>query len=880
MKAVQKFLVNPNVPERLRPLMEIAYNLWWVWNPDAIALFQRIDRDVWEQAEGNPIKMLGLVRQDTFVRLLSDDGFLSHLDRVHQDLRRYMEYATWYDKVHGKGLGSQIAYFSLEFGIHECLPIYSGGLGVLSGDHLKSTSELGLPVTGIGLLYRFGYFKQYLNRDGWQQEAFPVNDYYHMPVTAVLDKDSQPLTVQIEFPERAVTARLWRIQVGRVPLYMLDTNIDANLPQDREITSNLYGGDLDMRIRQEILLGIGGLRALNKLGTPPTVCHMNEGHSAFLALERIRLLREKEGLSFDEAREVVGATTVFTTHTPVPAGNDMFPPELMESYFRRYVEHLGLSMQQFLGLGRQDPNDAREPFCMTVLALKLAAFANGVSELHGKVSRRMWKRIWPGIPEPEIPITHVTNGVHTRSWYSDEIERLLDRYVGPEWLADPVNQSVWKRIENIPDSELWRSRERLRERLVAFARRKLREQFARRGIHRSLISQVDEVLDPEVLTVGFARRFATYKRAALLMHNPDRLNKILNHPDRPMQIIFAGKAHPKDHPGKELIRTIVHMTNREEFRRRVVFLEDYNMQIARTLIQGVDVWLNTPRRPMEASGTSGMKVAVNGGINLSMLDGWWCEGYQLHNGHSTGWAIGGGEEYDDHSYQDDIESRNLYDLIENEVAQTFYRRGPDGLPREWIGMMKTSMQRLCPVFNTNRMVEEYTERFYLPAILQWNWLAAESWSETRKLAEWRRKVAASWKEIRITALGSDQGAHHLVGDKLRVQAHVHLGSLTDDDVNVELFYGPLTPEGEIVNAATATLLPAGTTPNGQTVFEGSVQCASTGHHGFTVRVLPYHRGLIDKFSMGLVTWLEEPFQRLGLGLFKAQPARRPVTGKV
>ncbi len=879
MKAVQKYLVNPNVPERLQPLMEIAYNLWWVWNPDAVSLFQRIDRELWEKAEGNPIVLLGIVEQGTFQRLLGDDGFLSHLDRVHHDLRRYMEYATWYDKVHGKGLGSQITYFSFEFGIHECLPVYSGGLGILSGDHLKSTSELGLPMTGIGLLYRFGYFKQYLNRDGWQQEAFPVNDYYHMPLSAVLDKDKQPVTVQVDFPDRAVSARIWRAQIGRVPLYMLDTNIDANHPHDREITSNLYGGDLDMRIRQEILLGIGGIRALTKLGTLPTVCHMNEGHSAFLALERIRVLREKEGLSFEEAREIVSATNVFTTHTPVPAGNDMFPPELMETYFRRYVDHLGLSMQQFLGLGRQDPNDAREPFCMTVLALKLAAFANGVSELHGSVSRRMWKKIWPGVPENEIPITHVTNGVHTRTWYSDEIERLLDRYVGPEWVADPVNQSVWKRIENIPDSELWRSRERLRERLVAFARRRLKDQFARRGIHRSMISQVDEVLDPEALTVGFARRFATYKRATLLMQNPERLARILNNPERPVQIIFAGKAHPKDHPGKELIRAIVHMTNREEFRRRVVFLEDYNMQTARMLIQGVDVWLNTPRRPMEASGTSGMKVVVNGGINLSVLDGWWCEGYQLHNGHRTGWAIGSGEEYEDHTYQDEVEGRNLYDLLENEVAPTFYRRGPDALPREWLSMIKTSMQRLCPVFNTNRMVEEYTERFYLPAILQWNWLAAENWAEARKLAQWRRKITAAWKEVRIVALGSEQAAHQLVGDKLKIQAHLQIGSLSPDDLNVELFYGPLTPEGEIYNAQTAVLLPVGATPDGPHVFEGTLNCANTGNHGLTVRVMPYHRGLIDKFAMGLVTWLEEPFHRMGLGHFKAQVGKHAVAEK-
>ena len=877
MKAVERFVVTPNIPERLSPLLEIAHNLWWTWNPEALALFQRLDRDLWEQADGNPVRLLGLMGQDTFQRLLGDDGFVSHMDRVHAELRKYMEYTTWYDQVHGHGLGSQIAYFSLEFGLHECLPVYSGGLGILSGDHLKSTSELGLPMTGIGLMYRHGYFRQYLNSDGWQQEAFPVNDCYNMPISEVMDAQGAPLVITVDLGGSTVYARVWKVQIGRVPLYLLDTNTDLNTPQNREITYTLYGGDLDMRIRQEILLGIGGIRALNALGIVPTVCHMNEGHSAFLALERIRCLRAEHDLSFEDAREIVSATNVFTTHTPVPAGNDMFPPELVERYFKHYIPSLQISLHDFLGLGRQDPSDPREPFCMTVLALKLAAFANGVSELHGHVSRNMWRRIWPGVPVNEIPITHVTNGVHTRSWYSDEIARLYDRYVGPEWLADPVNQEVWKRIQKIPDSELWRCRERLRERLVAFARRNLKGQLTHRGAHRAHIAEADEVLDPEVLTIGFARRFATYKRANLILHNLDRLARILNDPERPVQIIFAGKAHPKDHPGKGLIRDLVHtIGNRQEFRRRIVFLEDYNIHIARAMIQGVDVWLNTPRRPMEASGTSGMKIVVNGGINLSVLDGWWCEAYQRHNGQNTGWAIGNGEEYEDHTYQDEVESRNLYELIENEVVPTFYRRGPDGLPREWIAMMKASMEKLCPLFNTNRMVEEYTERFYLPSILQWNWLQAGQWAEARTLSSWRAMVRAAWKDVRIVAMSSDQGVQRRVGDKLKVQVLVALGALSPDDVSVELYYGPLNPEGEIVNAGTMMMHPCGANQGGHYIFDGSVPCGTTGQHGLSVRVMPYHRGLLDKFNVGLVKWIEEPFQRLAQGQMPAA-AKTPQT---
>ncbi len=861
MNTIQKIIVRPNLPEKLQPLMEIAYNLWWVWNPDATALFEHLDRDLWEQSDKNPVKLLGLVPQETYQKLLTDMGFQSHMERVYEDLQNYMKYTTWYDKLHGKGLGSHIAYFSLEFGLHECLPIYSGGLGILSGDHLKSTSELGLPISGVGLLYRHGYFKQYLNQDGWQQEEFPVNDTFNMPITQVMNDDGAELLVDVDYPGRKVWARVWKIQVGRISLYLLDTNLERNSVEDRKITANLYGGDLEMRIRQEFLLGIGGFKMLEKLNKFPTVCHMNEGHSAFLALERIKNLRQRGGLSFEEAYEVVFATTTFTTHTPVPAGNDMFPPELVEKYFKHYVYDLGLTMDQLLGLGRQNPADETEPFCMTVLALKLASGANGVSELHGHVSRNMWKNIWPELPKEEVPISHITNGIHIQSWYSDEIARLFDRYVGPEWTADPVNQTVWKRITKIPDSELWRARERLRERFVAFARKRLKQQLKHRGAHQTKIKQAQDVLDPEILTIGFARRFATYKRATLILYNLQRLERILNNTDRPVQIVFAGKAHPNDHPGKELIREIIHLSNREEFRRRIVFLEDYNMTIGRALIQGVDVWLNTPRRPMEASGTSGMKAAVNGALNVSILDGWWCEGYTRIDGHNTGWAIGSGEDYMDHSYQDEVENRNLYDILENEVIPTFYDRSNDGLPHEWIAMMKSSMQHNCPNFNTNRMVEEYTERFYLPSILQWNWFENDNWQEAKKLARWKAQIKKCWKGVKITRVAQTSAKYYYVGDTLNIKAAADLNTLSPSDVTLEIYSGHLTPEDTIEKGKGKVMKHIGRTPDGKTLFEGSIPFTTTGHHGYTLRIFPYNRSLLNKYDGGYITWLKEPYQR-------------------
>ena len=602
MKPVHVFNVIPSLPAALEGLRQLAFNLRWAWNHDSIELFRRLDTDLWESTGHNPVLMLGTIDQAQLEAAAKDDSFLAQLDRLVKEMASYLSTeSTWYRRTYDRTDGLLVAYFSAEFGLTECLNIFAGGLGVLAGDHLKSASNLGVPLVGVGLLYQQGYFRQYLNAAGWQQESYEDNDFQTLPLTRTA------VTVEVAYPGRPVTAQVWRVQVGRVSLFLLDSNLPANHPEDRVITDQLYGGDLEMRLKQEILLGIGGYRALEALGLDPTVYHMNEGHSAFLGLERVRRLKEKHGLSFQEAFEEASAGLIFTGHTPVPAGHDYFPASLMDRYFGDYIGRLGIGRGEFLALGRQNPANDAEEFCMTVLALRMAASSNGVSKLHGEVSRKMWKSIWPGVPEDEVPIGHVTNGVHFRSWISLEMNQLYDRYLGPNWRVD-ADAKLWQRVEGIPAEELWRTHERRRVRLVAFARRHLRLQLQRRGAPRSEIDAADEVLDPDALTIGFARRFATYKRATLVLRDIERLGRILNNAERPVQILFAGKAHPRDDAGKQLIQQIIRLAQQKEFRRRIVFLEDYDMAMARCLVQGSDIWLNTPLRPQEASGTSGMKA--------------------------------------------------------------------------------------------------------------------------------------------------------------------------------------------------------------------------------------------------------------------------------
>ncbi|MBI4585200.1 MAG: alpha-glucan family phosphorylase [Planctomycetes bacterium] len=846
---IKKFIVTPRLPERLRPLLEIARNVWWTWSRNAVALFRRIDVDLWEECNHNPVAMLGNIHPERLDVLAQDEAFLAHLDSVKKELDTYLQRKTWYSKIYGENLDIQIAYFSMEFGLHESLPFYSGGLGCLAGDHLKSTDELGLPFVGVSLCYQEGYYRQYLNLDGWQQEHYPENDFYNMSLTPVRDSSGSNLIVQVELPGRLLSARIWKLQIGRVPLFLLDTNIPENLPHDRAITARLYGGDPDMRIRQEILLGIGGVRALHALGYRPTVYHMNEGHSAFLGLERIRQLIADEGLSFDEAREASAAGNAFTTHTPVPAGNERFPGDLIRNYFRNYVKDLKISTEDLLALGRENPHDQREELCMTVMAMRLSCHANGVSKLHGQISRRMWKRVWPGIPDWEIPISHITNGIHAQSWMSDEFARLYERHIGPRFLDEPVNQRIWKRVVDIPDNELWRAKERLRERLVSYVRERVRRQIKRFGVYQRKIASAEEVLDPDILTIGFARRFATYKRATLILRDLPRLKRLLLDRERPLQLIYAGKAHPNDHPGKELIRQIAQLTKDDELRHRVVFIEDYDLDVARHLVQGVDVWLNNPQRPLEASGTSGMKVTVNGGLNLSILDGWWCEGYQGDNG----WAIGSGEEYTDREYMDQIESTILYELLEKEIVPLFYKRGPDGLPREWIQIMKNSIRSCCPAFNTNRMVEEYAEKIYLPAAIQWNILSKNHFETARILAAWKSHISTSWHQISVVSVEADTTQELEIGNSLGVAVRVHTGTISPNEIAVEAVYGPLDVGGEIrVGEAMALAFQSAEGP--VATFTGAIPCYGAGRYGFAIRVLPFRRELVHKFQMGKITW--------------------------
>jgi starch phosphorylase len=850
MRTIRKFTVIPSLPGKLEPLRKLAYNLWWCWSHDAITLFQRLDPELWETCSHNPVRVLGTIRQERLDEVSEDEGFLSQMDRVVGRFEAYMGGKGWFNRTHSDDT-SRIAYFSAEYGLAESVPIYSGGLGILSGDHVKSSSDLALPLVAVGLLYQEGYFRQYLNADGWQQELYPENDFYNLPLTRVRPDNGAVATIKVEMLGRPVLAQIWCLQVGRVPLYLLDTNLEQNHPEDREITAQLYGGDLETRIRQEILLGIGGQRALETLGILPTVCHMNEGHSAFQALERIRRSMVRHKLDFDQARWATAAGNVFTTHTPVPAGNDMFPAELVEKYLQHYWPHLGLDRDTFLGLGRIDPKDKHEPFCMTVLAMRLAAFSNGVSKLHGEVSRKMWAGIWPELPNEEVPIASVTNGVHTMSWVSRDMAALFDRYLGPRWreFSDDLDK-VWKRAEQIPNEELWRTHERLRARLVAFARHRLYKQLERRGAPQSELDSATEVLDPEALTIGFARRFATYKRATLLFRDVERLKKILGDPERPVQIIIAGKAHPADNAGKEFIRQVIHHARDPILRRRVVFLEDYEISMARRLVQGVDVWLNNPRRPMEASGTSGMKCPPNGGINISIPDGWWPEAV----GPLNGWSIGQGEDYTDLEYQDEVESHALYDLLEKEVVPLFYDRTTNDLPRGWVERMKASISTICSVFNTDRMVSEYAERFYLPANKHANARRENGFERARGLAEWAGRMRQHWAGLAVRSVEAATTEDLEVGSALKVTTTVHLGGLTPDDVTVQLFRGPLDARGRLQLGSAITMGFMNSDDAGDHIYSGAIPCRTSGQHGYAVRVLPSHPALMSHYVPELIRW--------------------------
>lgn len=850
MKYVRTFVVVPKLPELLEPLRQLAYNLWWTWNPAATDLFRRLDVNLWRKVGHNPVSLLAQIGQERLEQVARDDAYIAQLCRVMDSFYVYSNSRTWFEETFPEERGRTIAYFSAEFGLHESMPIYSGGLGVLAGDHLKSASDLGIPLVAVGLAYRQGYFKQQITEDGWQLESYPVHDLHQWCATPVKDGAGGVLKVSVPLGKQAIVAAVWLVQVGRVRLYILDADVPENPPELRAVTGRLYGGDRTMRIRQEILLGIGGLRALRSVGVNPDVCHMNEGHAAFLALERMRQAMQEHGLSYREAREAISGGNIFTTHTPVPAGIDRFEPRLVEEHLDWMARELGIGMHELLALGREHPDRLDEEFCMPLLALRLAYRSNGVSKLHGEVARNMWQGYWPGIPAEEVPILHVTNGIHTRTWMSPTMADLFEQYLGPGWPEAAEDDPVWKRIDEIPDAELWRVHVRRREWMIAAVRRRLREQLKGRGAPPAEVKAAEEVLDPEALTIGFARRFAPYKRAALVLRNLDRLARIVLNKDRPVQFIFAGKAHPNDGAGKELIKQIAAVCARPEFRRRIVFLENYDISLARVLVQGVDVWLNNPLRLHEASGTSGMKVPANGGLNLSCLDGWWPEAYNGENG----WAIGDGRVYDDLAYQDHVESESLYTLLEREIIPLFYERTVDDLPRGWVARMKESMKTLMPVFNTNRMLREYAQKMYLPALRRAHKVSADGFALARSLATWKERLRKHWHEVRVTEVRAEPRDELKVGDALPLRARVHLGPIPPEDVAVEAYYGPLTATGEISGGRSVRLGFAGHEADGEHVFEGSVPCETSGRAGYAIRVVPCHDDLADRYDQGLVVW--------------------------
>jgi len=849
---IKTFKVLPDVPENLSGLYDIAYNIQLYWNPDAIKLFIRLDDKLWQNTRHNPVKMLGEISQDRLDYLATDEGYVLEVKRVQKNLNDYVNHVHHISKDKQPCIG----YFSLEYGLTEALPIYSGGLGVLAGDHIKSSSDLGINLTGIGLLYQLGYFRQYLNRDGWQQDFYDTNDFYNMPIKEELDDEGNAVEVSVSLPDRMVFLKVWKLSVGRVSIYLMDSNIRKNNESDRKLTAQLYGGDREWRLKQEIILGIGGVRLLHKLGIHVDVVHMNEGHSSFAIFERTRLMMEKEGLSFDEALEVTRKTSLFTTHTPVPAGNDEFNPELIRRYFGNYCrELLGISIDQFLAFGRMTPTNNSENFSMPVLAIRHSSFVNGVSKLHGQVAQSMWQDLWDDVPSEHIPITSVTNGVHLASWLSFEMMELLRRYLGDNWQEKQDRIDSWENINKIPDPELWRVHSVRRRRLIYFIRERLKKQLTEKGASQQLINQSQEALDPETLTIGFARRFATYKRGSLLFRDLERLMKLLDHPTRPVQFLFAGKAHPQDHAGKEIIKDIIHTIDANNLIKQIVFIEDYDMNVARYMVQGVDVWLNNPLRPHEASGTSGMKASANGGLNLSVLDGWWDEAYD----RSNGWAIGSGEVYNDHNYQDEVESKAIYSIIENDIVPMFYDSLPDGLPRDWIKMMKNAFISVTSFFNTHRMLKEYSQRFYIPAGQNYDTLSKDNFKNTRELIQWKNKMRTHFNSIQVGEICFDNnknaGTIYQIRDRIPISVDIAMGEPAPEDIKVDVYYGSVSEDHTLTDTHIENLGDVSKLEDGRYRFSGYLTCQKTGKMGYRLRITPHHPLTSSPYELNMVTWI-------------------------
>ncbi len=829
---------------------ELAYNLWWAWSPAAQAMFESIDPTLWDESNHNPVKLLRAVSPQRLQELANDEGYLATFHGVIEAFDAYMNpESTWYSRNYSERADEVIAYFSAEFGLHEALPIYSGGLGILSGDHCKSASDLGLPFVGVGFLYPQGYFRQLISEDGNQEAIYVKLEFAEAPAEPALESNGNEVMISVQLPGRDIYAKVWRIQVGRVPLFLMDTDVSLNAPEDRELAARLYGGNQEMRVAQEVVLGIGGVRALRSLGIQPTVFHMNEGHAAFLSFERVRELVQEQHLSFFQAQQVVAASSVFTTHTPVPAGNDAFPFELMDKFFHSFWGQIGLDRTGFMNLARwQTPWGER--FSMTILALRFAAYANGVSALHGRVAREMWADLWPGVPVEEVPITHVTNGIHTDTWLAAELAELYETYFSDgRWREEPDLDVPWRALPDLPDIELWDTHQRLRRRLIDFLRERVARQRRRHGESPVRVEAAYELFDPNALTIGFARRFATYKRAALIFSDVERIQRLLSDPDRPIQIIFSGKAHPADEPGGALIKQVHQLSQTPEFEGRIIFIEDYDMNIARYLVQGVDLWLNNPRRPNEASGTSGQKAALNGVPNFSVLDGWWAEGF---NG-KTGWAIGEAREYKSPEVQDEADVASLYNTLESEIIPAFFDRDERGVPKRWVEVMKESIQVCAPEFSMSRQVKDYVNQLYLPASKTGKHIAENDYEAAKALALWKERMYLAWPQVRISASRSAI-EHVIIGESLELEANIFLGSLSTEDVAVEIVWGWWHDDQVLRDIRVMPMEVQDVLPGDLKCYVGNLEFDTNGRFGYGVRVIPVHPDLNSKHEMGLVKW--------------------------
>lgn len=852
MYIFNRVTVVPQLPEKISRLTEIANNLWWSWNTEFLKLFQMIDIDLWENVGKNPIKFLKLVNQSKIEEISENSEFLKQYNRVVENFDNYMNSKdTWFNKKYPNNKNDLIAYFSAEYGLDEVVPIYSGGLGILSGDHLKSASDLGVPFVAVGLLYKNGYFHQKINSKGEQCSEYHNIDLYNLPILPVKDKMDDDIIIDIELGERTLHLKLWQINVGRVKLYLMDSDIEQNDEDLRNITLRLYGGDKEMRIRQEIVLGMAGVQVLQKLGLKSTLYHMNEGHSSFLTLQLIYNIMQEKQVSFEIAKEMATVETVFTTHTPVPAGNDIFDITLVEQYFNKFWSKLGISREEFLKLGMKENEGFEQGFNMGILALKIAGKKNGVSKLHGEVSRELFSEVWPNIAEDESPITYVTNGIHTCTWLAPNLKNLYNEYLPPYWQDKIEMDSTWQKIDNIPNEKLWDAHVARKEKLMRLIKQNITERYVNSGVGYDQIGELVNSLNPKALTIGFARRFATYKRATLIFKDIARLTQILNDENRPVQIVFAGKAHPQDKEGQDLIKYIHEVSLMPQFKGKIFILENYNIGMSRYLVSGVDVWLNNPRRPMEASGTSGEKASVNGVVNCSILDGWWAEGYDGTNG----WAIGTNATYNSYEEQDKADSNSLYHLLENKIIPAYYNQDKNGISSEWITLMKNSIKTTGGKYSTSRMLIDYINDLYMP-LCNLNKKYFQNLENVMSYTEWKRIAKQNWQNIKITQDRNVDNGKFNAGSQITVNCEVELPNIDEKNVEVQVYFGQVLDNGTVRNVYTEEMNKVGE-EDGKKFYEATLDLTTGGNFGYTFRVMPKHDMLVDSENLDLVKWIEK-----------------------